>query len=142
MKISYILRRRRKRYINEDKVDDQSGSSGSWKSGLTKLAADVKMKKARVVYTFDKEGNIKEITASKVKGKLINEKKGFDLTNLNLGFYIIAPIILGVFLGLAVDNWFNTKSLFFNLFLILGTLASFYNLFKLAKDEQRSTHQH
>ena len=160
MKFFYLIRRRRRIFVNEGKVDEsdeQIGSSGFFnnqrrnlrttanseltptKSGLTKLEAGAKMKKDRI-YTVDQEGNITKIPTIKAAKKFKNRKKLFDFVNLNIGFYIVAPILLGVFLGLGLDYWLQKKPFFFLIFLVLGTLASFFNLFKLLKNEYRSTH--
>ena len=75
----------------------------------------------------------------KVFPKNKREKKDFralDLTYLNIGFYLITPILLGVLLGYNLDVWFKSKPYFLILFLILGTLSSFYNLWKLTKEKR------
>jgi len=51
----------------------------------------------------------------------------------NAGFYIITPLLLGVFIGIYLDRLFNTKPIFVLTLIILGTVASFYNIFKLVK---------
>ncbi len=54
--------------------------------------------------------------------------------NFNVGYYIITPLFIGVFLGLFLDNIFKTKPLFILSFLVLGTIASFYNIWKTLKE--------
>ncbi|OGK14742.1 hypothetical protein A3C98_03680 [Candidatus Roizmanbacteria bacterium RIFCSPHIGHO2_02_FULL_37_15] len=68
------------------------------------------------------------------KIKLAKNRKSFDLVNLGLSYYLVTPLIFGVFSGLALDYWLKTKPLFFIFFLFLGTLASFYNIFKILKE--------
>jgi len=51
----------------------------------------------------------------------------------NAGFYIITPLLLGVFIGIYLDRLFNTKPIFVLTLIIFGTVASFYNIFKLVK---------
>ncbi|MBI4226164.1 AtpZ/AtpI family protein [Candidatus Roizmanbacteria bacterium] len=92
------------------------------------------MKKDRVVYTVDQEGNFEKIAASKIKPRLDYHKKFIDFSYLNIGYYLLTPIIGGVFLGLGLDYWLGVKPVFFFVFLFLGTLASFYNIFKLLKE--------
>jgi len=163
MKFSYLIRRKRKRYINENKEDkslEETGSSGFIKSqsshlepldkvelipiesGLTKSNGDAKIKKDKLVYGIDQSGNIAKIPTYKLKQKIKYQQKILDISNFGIGYYIIAPIILGVFLGLGLDSWFETKPYFFIFFLIFGTASSFYNLFKLLKDERKPTHKH
>ena len=50
-----------------------------------------------------------------------------------IGYYVGAPLLLGVFLGLLIDNFFKTKPLFIIIFIIIGTIGTFYNLFKTTK---------
>ena len=57
-----------------------------------------------------------------------------SLQNVNIGFYIVTPILIGVFLGLTVDKILNTKPGYTIFFICLGTIASFYNLFRLTKN--------
>ncbi len=52
----------------------------------------------------------------------------------NVGIYLMTPILLGVFIGLSLDRWLKTKPLFLILFIILGTISSFYNFWKVAKE--------
>lgn len=52
----------------------------------------------------------------------------------NVGYYLIAPLLLGVFLGLGVDHVLGTKPLFTLIFLGLGLVSTFYNLRKIIKE--------
>lgn len=63
-----------------------------------------------------------------------NEHSNFLLAKyVGIGYYLGAPLIIGVFLGLAIDNFLKTKPLFIIIFIIIGTIAVFYNLFKITK---------
>lgn len=85
-----------------------------------------------VYYGFDKDFNLK------IKKKpVVKEKKQRNLPLVNyqdIGYYIIAPLIAGVFLGLSLDKLFKTESVFFLIFLGLGTISAFYNMYKIYKD--------
>ncbi len=61
------------------------------------------------------------------------------LIHLNIGFYLIVPILLGVFVGYRLDLWFDTKPFFVLLFIVLGLISSFYNLWKLVREEKNAT---
>lgn len=61
--------------------------------------------------------------------------------SFNMGYYLVIPILLGVFLGVAIDKVFKTESLFTTLFLFLGIISTFYNLFKIVKDGEGSSHK-
>ncbi len=83
-------------------------------------------------YTFDKNFNLKLQKKIKTPGK---KKRKLSLVKyIDIGYYIITPLLAGVFLGLAIDKFFKTKSTFFLIFLFLGTLAAFYNMYKIYKD--------
>lgn len=49
-----------------------------------------------------------------------------------IGISMIVPIFLGVFLGYRLDRWLGT-GFFFLVFLLLGILAAFRNIYKLTK---------
>jgi F0F1-type ATP synthase assembly protein I len=83
-------------------------------------------------YTFDKNFNLK------LQKRLISSKKvskKIPLVNYQeIGYYILTPLLVGVFLGLTIDKIFKTKNLFFFIFLFLGLVADFYNLYKIYKN--------
>lgn len=53
----------------------------------------------------------------------------------NVGYYLVTPILVGVFLGLVIDSHFNTKPVFTFVLLLLGVVSTFYNLYKLTQDK-------
>lgn len=57
-----------------------------------------------------------------------------SINSLNIGAYLITPILLGVFIGYNLDIYLNSKPIFILFFILLGTFSSFYNLFKLTKE--------
>lgn len=62
------------------------------------------------------------------------DNKNFLLEKyINIGYYLLIPLLLGVFLGLIIDNFLHTKPLFTIVLIIGGTVFTFYNLFKLTK---------
>lgn len=67
---------------------------------------------------------------------MLNLKGKSPLKNLALitqvGLSIITPILLGVFLGNQLDKWLKTQSVFTIIFIIIGSVAGFMNLIKLA----------
>lgn len=65
-----------------------------------------------------------------------NEKPVFTLSKyLNLGWSLVAPLILGIVLGIYLDRLFGSKNVFVLGGIILGFVVSIYNLWKLTKDE-------
>jgi len=54
--------------------------------------------------------------------------------SLNLGYYIVAPLLIGVFFGFWLDKVLKTKPVFVLIFLGGGLIGSFYNLWKITKE--------
>ncbi|OGK10111.1 hypothetical protein A2767_00365 [Candidatus Roizmanbacteria bacterium RIFCSPHIGHO2_01_FULL_35_10] len=53
--------------------------------------------------------------------------------SLNLGYYLIIPLLLGLFLGIWLDKLFSSQPFFLLLLFALGVVSSFYNLWKVVK---------
>ena len=96
----------------------------------------------RKIYTVDTEGNKREIDHT------VKEKKTDDYTALakysSIGYYLVTPLLLGVAGGIGLDNFLHTKPLFTVCLIFLGTIATFYNLFKLVNEGRtpRASHKH
>ncbi|MDP3974560.1 MAG: AtpZ/AtpI family protein [bacterium] len=71
-------------------------------------------------------------TTKKMTTKI--NKSLLSINSLNIGAYLITPILLGVFIGYNLDIYLNSKPIFILFFILLGTYSSFYNLFKLTKE--------
>ena len=52
---------------------------------------------------------------------------------MNISIELITGIGLGVFLGLMIDNYLQTKPLMLIICFILGTLIGFFNMYKALK---------
>ena len=63
-------------------------------------------------------------------------KKNNPLGNLalisHIGIAMTLPIILGLYLGRWIDDKFNSQPLFLFVFIILGVITAFVNLFRIA----------
>lgn len=95
------------------------------------------MKKVVETYSeIDREGKIVRKTRPKKRqGARIN---GQDYHIFNLGYYLLTPLLMGVFLGLTIDNYFHTKPVFTLGLIFLGMFASFYNLYKIFKNNAKN----
>ena len=71
----------------------------------------------------------------------MNEDKKDLLRTLGMvstmGISFAVAIVIGVFVGLKLDEWFGTKPWFFYIFLFFGIAAGFRNIFILAGKELR-----
>jgi len=78
----------------------------------------------------DLKKKIDNIKESSQKSK--NKKRG---TGAGFGFKIsteiIAALVVGVGIGLIVDNYFNTKPFGLIIFFILGAFAGFLNVYRV-----------
>ncbi len=82
-------------------------------------------------FTLDKNLNLKSSTAPKPKPVL--KKNKMDLANYaNIGYYLITPLIVGVFLGLYLDGRLGTNYLVV-IGIVIGSIGTFYNLFRILK---------
>ncbi|RMD46407.1 MAG: AtpZ/AtpI family protein [Aquificota bacterium] len=61
---------------------------------------------------------------------MINKKISNYITISAIGLHLVSGIIVGLFLGYLFDNWFHKEYLFKIIFLILGIMAGFYNMYK------------
>ncbi len=62
------------------------------------------------------------------------KKKTHSISGINIGLKLsldlISPIIVGILIGLGMDKIFFTKPIFFLIFLLLGLIAGFFNIYK------------
>lgn len=71
---------------------------------------------------------------AKIKGPISVKEDNLLLANsLNIGYYLITPLLIGVFFGVVVDRFFDTKPLFTVSLIVCGVIGTFYNLAKLTK---------
>lgn len=89
------------------------------------------MKKAKHL-SFDR--NFDLYSTEKTVKEDVKEKKINLAKYLNLGYYLIIPIILGILIGKFLDNHLKKEKFFFIIFFSIGVISSFYNLFKIYKD--------
>ena len=73
----------------------------------------------------------------KLQSSKTNQNQSYKKTGAGFGFKIsteiIAALIVGVCIGLFVDNYFNTKPFGLIIFFILGALAGFLNVFRVMR---------
>tara|TARA_Y100000766_G_scaffold265383_1_gene258914 strand:- start:228 stop:491 length:264 start_codon:yes stop_codon:yes gene_type:complete len=61
-----------------------------------------------------------------------SSKNGYSI-GLKISMDFLSSIIAGVLIGLGIDKVFSTKPVFFIIFLLLGIVSGFYNLYKTVK---------
>ena len=91
-------------------------------------------------FEIDKQGNLKK-TSSDFNKKLKIKKDLFSqYLNINVGYSLVTPILIGVVIGLMLDNKFHSKPYFTVFFIFFGTVSSIYNLYRFYLDERRKSH--
>ena len=69
----------------------------------------------------------------------MTKKKGNPLKNLvlisHIGNAMISPIVMGLYLGKWIDGKLNTSPLFLLIFIIVGIIAGFINVFKVTMQD-------
>lgn len=86
-------------------------------------------------YRFDK--NLEIVVEKNFKKKNLKEEKTnfWQISRyLNIGYYLVFPLLLLVFLGLFLKNLLKMPKDFLIIFFLLGLIGTFYNLFKIYQD--------
>ncbi len=60
----------------------------------------------------------------------------------SMGISVVLAIAIGVWFGLTLDRWFDTKPWFFYIFLFIGIAAGFKNVYVIAGREIRKSDDH
>ena len=80
------------------------------------------------------EKKLKKVKQSKVQNNQYHNKPAVNYSiAINISIELITGIGLGVFLGLMIDNYLQTKPLMLIICFILGTLVGFFNMYKALK---------
>ena len=77
------------------------------------------------------------MTKQKVSDKLVlsskknskKKKSGYGI-GMKMSLDLFSSILVGMMIGLGIDNFFSTKPVFLLIFLVLGIITGFYNLYK------------
>ena len=77
----------------------------------------------------------------KLQSSKTDQSHRYKKTGAGFGFKIsteiIAALVIGVCIGLFVDNYFNTKPFGLIIFFILGALAGFLNVYRVMRRIER-----
>ena len=77
----------------------------------------------------------------KLQSSKKDQNQRYRKTGAGFGFKIsteiIAALFIGVFIGLLVDNYFNTKPFGLIIFFILGALAGFLDVYRVMRRIER-----
>jgi len=84
-------------------------------------------------FEIDKRGNLKKTDRNFDKEPKAKKDFFSEYININVGYSLVTPILIGVVVGLTLDNKFHSKPVFIVSFIFLGMVSSIYNLFKMIK---------
>ena len=80
------------------------------------------------------EKKLDKVKKSKIQDNQYHKKPAVNYgIAINISIELITGIGLGVFLGLLIDNYLQTKPLMLIIGFILGTLVGFLNMYKALK---------
>ena len=80
------------------------------------------------------EKKLDKVKKSKIQDNQYNKKPVVNYSvAINISIELITGIGLGVFLGLMIDNYLQTKPLMLIICFILGTIVGFLNMYKALK---------
>ncbi len=120
-----ILRKKRKKLQNKL---FQNGDSPVVFTGV-----DFDSKKPNI-YKVDKAMDLESTKGKMLKQKKEELSKYLIAKSINMGYYLITPLLIGLFIGYWLDKVFNTKPFFLLLLLSVGVISSFYILWKIVKE--------
>lgn len=72
----------------------------------------------------------KELAKKAKSQNILNQKNNSLSLGLKLATDFVAVIIVGCLIGLGIDKIFNTKPIFFLIFLIFGIAGAFLNIYR------------
>ncbi|MFA9288425.1 MAG: AtpZ/AtpI family protein [Weeksellaceae bacterium] len=87
-------------------------------------------KKTRIITKVKPDGSTEKVEMHDTR----KSHSGLRMEYLNLGGYLMTPLLLGLGLGYAADKALHLDSTFTIIGIVIGTLLLFYNLYSLTKE--------
>ena len=94
----------------------------------------------KITYTIvNDKGEIEQVEKTE---KVFKKRSSlpFPAKFANVGFYLVTPILIGIFVGKYLDGKFNSGTFYTTTLIIFGTIATFYNLYTFIKDASEQPH--
>jgi len=93
------------------------------------------MSKQKKFYSVGKNFKIHEDVKDGTNGQKDDSDAMIALAKYSsLGYYLVTPLLLGVFFGVLVDKALHIAPSGVICGVLLGTIATFYNLYRLTKE--------
>ena len=77
------------------------------------------------------------IPLESAKKKSINRLK-LITDYLNVGFYLVIPLLASLYVGILIDKYYRTKPIFTLVFIFFGLVIDFYEFKKLIRESRES----
>ena len=104
-----------------DKGQDPDNHDAELKARLDKLSSAIKAETSHV----EVERKSAETKPDKGLGKAL-------ATGLRVSTELVAGVLVGGFIGWWIDRWLGTKPFAFLIMLLIGMVAGFWNVYKIA----------
>lgn len=131
-----LIRKHRRHIPKSGDYHSADISAANFSESLKPLTKDSAPDKIKKFSYIDIHGSRSESRKKKSKTKNISDMDLVTISKyINIGYYLVIPILVGVFLGVYIDSKFATKPRYTLVFLLLGTALTIYNLFNLSKKD-------
>lgn len=74
-----------------------------------------------------------KLNNNKINNNKLKNKSGYGL-GVKISLDLLSSVVVGILIGVGLDKFFLTKPIFFIIFLLLGFIAGFFNLYKSVKN--------
>ena len=69
------------------------------------------------------------------RAEKVDSRKGGLGFAMRIGTELVAALVIGVGIGLLLDNWLGTKPWFMLVFFILGSTAGIFNVYRVVRNQ-------
>jgi len=83
-----------------------------------------------------KDLDLTKFISLKLKKKKSTNQLKFIMNYLNVGFYLVIPLLTSLYIGTVLDKHYRTKPLFTLIFIVFGLVIIVYQLKKLVDESK------
>ena len=80
---------------------------------------------------------IRQLKAKEKQAQQDKPESRFAKVGFRIGAELISGVIIGAGIGYLLDNWFGTRPLLLIIFLFLGSIAGFLNVYRFVKSTEK-----
>lgn len=135
--MSYRFRTHKRHATRDMEKSDSTYTEGSSEFTYTPNISTTELPHKKYFHIDDSLEITTSIPPKNSSPQMVEEKRRNDNNTvakfLNLGYYIITPIVIGIVFGLLLDKALNS-TIYVKIFLFVGIAGTFYNLIKLVQE--------